>query len=321
MPTKKKIYELKKGEKIPLMYDECARIMFSNPNRMEPITLLVSKILNVDYQKIEGKIELLPTRQDNVRVNKKKTECDIVVKVDFDKTRCGLIIEINVKDRFYETVINRNIFYMNRLFGNDLNEHDTYKNISDLYLINFNTFFTDDINKNIFDYYYFMNSDGHILTEKQKILNINIAECHKLLYDKSEIKYKNAYEKDLFYLSAALYTNSAQEFNYCISKIDTLGRIKDIFMEVSSDMNSDEELLSMYYNKEEDEKRIWNGIIEEEKEIAREEGHAEGIKQNRLEIIKNLVKMNMKIDDISQVVNLPINEVEKIIDECNLIKK
>ena len=146
------------------MYDECARIMFSNPNRMEPITLLVSKILNVDYQKIEVKIELLPTRQNNVRVNKKKTKCDIVVKVDFDKTRCGLIIEINVKDRFYETIINKNIFYMNRLFGNDLNESDTYKNISDLYLINFNTFFTDNINKNICDYYYFINSDEELLS-------------------------------------------------------------------------------------------------------------------------------------------------------------
>lgn len=315
MPTKKKIYELKKGEKIPLMYDECARIMFSNPNRMEPITLLVSKILNVDYSKIEGKIELLPTRQDNVIVNKKKTECDIVVKVDFNKTRCGLIIEINVKDRFYETIINRNLFYMNRFFGNELNESDTYKNISDLYLINFNTFFVDDINKNIFDYYYFMNSNGHILTEKQKILNINIAECHKLLYDKSEIKYKNAYEKDLFYLSAALYTNSVEEFNYCLNKIDAVSRIKDIFMEVSSDMNSDNELLSMYYNKEEDEKRIWNGIIEEEKEWAREAGLKEGIEKTKTETIAKLVKLNMSIDNISMVVNLPVEDVQRIIDK------
>ena len=286
MPTKKKIYELKKGEKIPLMYDECAKIMFSNPNRMEPITLLVSKILNVDYKDIESKIELLPTRQDNVRINKKKTECDIVVRVDFNKTRKGLIIEINVKDKFYETIINRNIFYMNRLFGNELEESDSYKNIRDLFLINFNTFFTDNINKNIFDYYYFMNNNGHILTEKQKILNINIAECHKLLYDKNEIKYKNAYEKDLFYLSSALYTNSIEEYNYCLSKIDALGRIKDIFMEVSSDMNSDEELLSMYYNKEEDEKRILDGIIEEEREWAREEGHAIGREEGREEGLK-----------------------------------
>ncbi len=117
-----------------------------------------------------------------------------------------------------------------------------------------------------------MNSSGYILTEKQTILNINIAQCYKLLYDKSEFKYRNAYEKDLFYLSSALYTNSAREFNYCLSKIDALGRIKDIFMEVSSNMNSNEELLSMYYNKEEDEKRILNGIIEEEKELARTEG-------------------------------------------------
>ena len=74
------------------MFDECARIMFSNPNR----------------------IELLPTRQDNIRINNKKMECNIVVKVDFDKIKKGLIIEINVKDRFYETIINQNIFYMNR---------------------------------------------------------------------------------------------------------------------------------------------------------------------------------------------------------------
>ncbi len=47
---------------------------------------------------------------------------------------------------------------MNRLFGNELRESDSYKNIRYIFLINFNTFFTDNINKNIFDYYYFMNN-------------------------------------------------------------------------------------------------------------------------------------------------------------------
>ena len=56
----KRKLKLKKGEKIPLCYDECFKIMFANPNRMEPLTLLLSKILKVEYEELEGKIELYP---------------------------------------------------------------------------------------------------------------------------------------------------------------------------------------------------------------------------------------------------------------------
>ena len=69
---KEKRNELRPGEMIPLSFDEAARIMFSNPNRMEPITLLVSKILAVDYDKIEGNVELVLPRQNNLQIGKKK---------------------------------------------------------------------------------------------------------------------------------------------------------------------------------------------------------------------------------------------------------
>ena len=50
-----KIKVLKEGEKIPLCYDECFKIMFENPKRLEPLTLLLSKILDVEYEALEEK--------------------------------------------------------------------------------------------------------------------------------------------------------------------------------------------------------------------------------------------------------------------------
>ena len=38
--NKNKKYKLGPGEKIPLSFDEAARIMFTNPNRMEPLNFI-----------------------------------------------------------------------------------------------------------------------------------------------------------------------------------------------------------------------------------------------------------------------------------------
>ena len=169
-----------------------------------------------------------------------------------------------------------------------------------------------------------MNEEGNILTEKQKILNINIARCYQEWYTKTEREFKNSYEKDLYYLCAAMVTEKEEEFRECLSKVNTSLSLKELIEKVMIDMEDKDDLKLDYYNFLEDTKRINDGIIEEEKEMAREiglrEGREEGRAENRKEMIINFNNNNVPIDVIAKSANLTIDEVKKIINEGNIDK-
>ena len=156
--VKRKI-KLKPGEKVPLCFDECFKIMFANPNRLEPLTLLLSKILNVEYDELEGKIELYPLSIPNETIGKKKMERDVVVKIK-ENMEGKIILEVNFRDSFYETIVNRNLNYLSEVASKGLKEGDDYDKIIPTLLVNFNTFYVDNIHKKMFDYYYWKNDEG-----------------------------------------------------------------------------------------------------------------------------------------------------------------
>ena len=127
--------------------------MFGNENRMEPLTFLLSKILEVDYEEIDGRIELLPLRSPNEIIGEKKMERDILVKIKGGEIG-KVILEVNFKKEFYETIINRNINYLSEVASKGLKSGESYDNIIPTLLVNFNTFYVDNLHKKVFDYYY-----------------------------------------------------------------------------------------------------------------------------------------------------------------------
>ena len=233
------------GEMVPLCFDECFKIMFANPKHIEPLTYLLSNILEVSYQELEGKIELSQLSIPGEIIGEKKMERDVLVtlkEVDIGK----IILEVNFKNDFYETVINRNLNYLSEVASKGLREKDTYDEIVPTLLVNFNTFYVDKINKPKFDYYYFRNEKGHILTGKQKILNINIAECYREWCNDSYKAPMNDYEKDLFLLSALIYTDKKEYFNQIIKELTAEKKLKNILKEVQNRMTEDEILTVRY---------------------------------------------------------------------------
>ena len=126
-----------------------------------------------------------------------------------------------------------------------------------------------------------------------------------------------------------MVTKKESEFKECLSKINTSLSLKGLIEKVMIDMEDKDELKLDYYNFLEDTKRINDGIIEEEKEMAREmglreglekglaegrkEGLTEGRAENRNEMIINFNKNNVPIDVIARSTNLTIDEVKKIL--------
>ena len=83
-------------------------------------------------------------------------------------------------------------------------------------------------------------------------------------------------------------------------------------------MTEDERMWGRFYNKEEEEARIWAGIRKEE----RAEALKEGINKKTKDVVINMYKQKLDIDLISSCVNIKKEEVEKIIqDYLSLNKK
>ena len=128
--------------------------------------------------------------------------------------------------------------------------------ISTTLLVNFNTFYVDNIHMKGMDYYCWKNDEGYILTDKQKILNINIVDCYYSWYTGTYKALTNSYERDLTILSAAMYTDRIEEFNRCIEELSVDSSIKNIIEEVSIDMNGDNNLKLRYTDFLEETKKI-----------------------------------------------------------------
>lgn len=308
---------LKPGEIISLCYDQAFKIMYGDSNHLEILTMLLSKILEVDYDDLVGKIALLPLGVSNSTIGEKKSERDVLVSLKYDSEDYRIILEVNVKKDFYETVMDRNIYYSFDVSKKVL-EGESYDNMNITFLINFNTFFINKERKKVFDEYLLRNEEGDILSNKYKILNINIEECYNLWYYNNYQGKFGLYEEDLLLLAASTIVDKEADFIKILDLVRMKPEIKELMEVVLNNMNKDSDLVSGYYNWREEQDKINNGIINEVRKKSLKEGIEQGILQNQKEIIINMYNNNLSLDTISNCTNLEIKEIEKIIKESDI---
>ncbi len=301
------------GEILKLKDDECFKIMFANKKHIRILTMLLSKILKTPYETLsKSKIHLETLTNQNVTAGEKKTECDIAVSVKKDdKITDKIMLEVNIRSSAFQTIIDRDNFYFSDMIANAFPESEGYKNLPNNLLVNFNNF---SLNKRglIFDEYMYRNVYGDVLTEKSRILNIDIAKCYQLWYNKG-IKEENIdnYSKDLTLISAALSMDKKKDFMKCMNKVEMSPEIRSEMEGVLDNMCRDEKLVSRYYNREEEERRIQEGIY---KEIA-EKTATETREATKKEMIIKMYNQNATIEFISSVSDLTSSEIEKIIND------
>ena len=301
--TKKQLKH--KGEIMLQSYDEAFKIMYGNPENIEVTTLLVSKLLNIDYKELEGNVEILLPKTPNELIGEKLSERDVVVKVD-TTNKYKLVIEVNVREKAYRNILDRNLYYLSEVFSKGLKQKSNYEELVSTYLINLNTFVVSKESK-VIDEYLLRNEEGEVYSDKIKILCINLEECLKLWYNKKyeEERYKEY--RDIILLCASMRVNNMNEYEKIINEIEVNNKVKGIMKGVTYKMNNDDELWTRYISKEEDEKMILNGIIEEEREAS--------VIQTKKDMVINMLHKGLSIEDIKEISNLSDNEIEEIIKE------
>ena len=132
-----------------------------------------------------------------------------------------------------------------------------------------------------------------------------------------------------------------KDFESIIEHVRTKPEIKNLMEGVLTKMTEDERMWGRFYNKEEEEARIWAGIRKEERAEAKEELRdevkaelrdevtaevkAEALEEGRQaaynDIVINMYKKDFDIDSISSCVNITKEEVEKIIQDYLSLNK
>lgn len=225
---------------------------------------------------------------DAVTIKKKFSRMDILATLNNN-------IKVNIEmqmDNNYNT-IDRSLYYAEKLSIKDLEAKQDYTDIPKtigIWILDYNLFEED--------------APFHEITRLRRDYN------YKILTDKLEMHYilLPKFKKKCKHISSAL----EQWLTFIIN--DDLEEIKNMDNELIQNAESKLELL----NNDEKAKEIAEMLIDAERNErsalanARQEGHAEGIAQEKIEVVKKMLEKNLNIDLIVDITGINKEEILEI---------
>ena len=277
------------NEKIPVTNDYIFKKIFSKKGNESILKDLLIGILEIPIEKIEVQSEV--SLEKELKENK-LGRLDIVAILNNDTI---INIEVQVENQY--NFIDRSLYYWSGNYYNDLKAGEDYTETK------------KTIGINILNYEIFEEGPYHEVGRLKRDYN------NKVVTDKIEIHY--------IQLPKFIKENKGSN-----TKIEQ-------WMQFLCQKNEKEVELAMKKNKEikkaSEEYGILTGeayerrlayLIDKGKKDyntqikgAKKEGIEIGIKQGKLEIIKKLLSKNMKAKEIAELVDMPVEEIEKIIKE------
>ena len=288
--------------KIPrLSYNTMFKAVFSNNKVI--LSKLIQSIL--EYTKIDIDIqgkELIIKNNELPLKNYKSKQliCDYIIKLDED-----LDLNIEINNSYYPGMIERNMTYSFKIYYEHFKAGDKAikYNKYNLLQVNFNNF--KNPNDKPINKFYMLDGDdiSNILSKNLCIINIDIASCFNLVYNKTKLRDISYLER----LAGMLYCEYLED----ISKI--LGG--DILT-----MDEKEKLLNAIKIKASDEEIQESLRLEDDieyrfdlvKEDALERGIEQGSKTTLHNTIIEMLKNDASIEFIAKVTNKSIEEITQI---------
>ena len=156
--------ENKEKRFMPLGWDGLFKKIYGNENKPENIQMLLSLLLNIPYEDLEGKIEIQSNDKVLVNYNDKKQSQDVVLKVFINDGDNYINLEANIHG-FSQSVIDRNVSYITYIFSKQLKNRIPYSEMKPVIQINLtkHTERTKNPRKSA-DTYLLTNEEGKILT-------------------------------------------------------------------------------------------------------------------------------------------------------------
>ena len=298
----KKIEELKKGERIPIVSDTMFHVMLNNSSRKQYSAYLIALVLNLDYEKVYDSLIFVNNKLDREKYKDSGKTVDFVCRLN------GKIIGIELNNNSSKASLERNISYAADLYKSKMVSGKEY-DYETVIQININNF-TFEGNSKIKEEYSLRNEEGEKLTEKLKFIHIYLPNIRKKCYNKEKL---NVLERLLLAFN--------EEEN--LSDITKGDRIMEEYVKESIKASMDEEVIGLYDKelhleklrlselKEAREKGIEQGI-EKGIEQGIEKGIEQGIEEEKLEIAKELLNNNVQVDIIMKSTGLTKEEINNL---------
>ena len=263
--------------------DRAFKEVFLKKNDSEPLQALLELILEIkiDYLEIK-KTELL---SGNVNIKDKRVDALVYTgnkKID---------IEINSQ---YEKYLNpRNTAYICNTYQSHTLVGKEYNQQTDIAQVNLTWGLGAE--EDIMTKYMIMSENGKLFVKNFIIYEINMDYYNKLWYSKNEDEIK----KNLYLIMLDLDKKELENM--------PKDKIVDKYITNVTIVNDNPEF-QKYMSEEEDKKKIQNSLISE----AKNEGISQGISEEKNNVAKNLLSMNMPIEDISKATGLSLEEIKNI---------
>ena len=271
--------------------DRAFKEVFLNPNSSDLLKALLEFILKIKIDKLEiKKTELL---SDNVNIKDKRV--DAIVHTGNKKIE----IEINSQNKDY--LHTRSTAYICNIYQSNASVGDTYNEDTDIIQVNLT--WGLGRNNDEMKIYKIMNEKGELYVKNFIIYEINMDYYDKIWYSKNEEEIKKNQYMIMLDLDKKELKNMPKD------------KIVDKYITNVTIVNNDPEF-QKYMSEEEDKKKIQNSLLSEAKEegISQgiSQGYTSGINDGIKQTAKNLLSMNITLEDISKATGLSIEEINKL---------
>lgn len=308
---------------VPIAFNDVFQEVFGKEENSNLTAILISALLDIPYDDVKDKIIFKNSKLNKINVNSKKGIKDVVFIVDIQEP-LKISLEMN-KYNINDIIILRNLYYHSDTFSSSLKEQEGYGNIPKTIQFNFNPDFVDNINKPLYDEYYYTNKYGYILSSKNIICHINVAKMSEMWYN-DEYKKVTSIPPIIFLFSAIIVENEKTKFKELLNNKLLNKKIGEQLERIVYNMNEDNCITDKYYDFETEQRRIWKSEIEWESKKAKKDGYEQGLKQGIEEgieqgieqgiekVIMNMLNNDLDLDTISKYTLLPIDSIKKIIN-------
>ena len=271
--------------------DRAFKEVFLNPNNSDLLKALLEFILKIKIDKLEiKKTELL---SGNVNIKDKRV--DAIVHTGNKKIE----IEINSQNKDY--LHTRSTAYICNIYQSNASVGDTYNEDTDIVQVNLT--WGLGRNNDEMKIYKIMNEKGELYVKNFIIYEINMDYYDKIWYSKNEEEIKKNQYMIMLDLDKKELKNMPKD------------KIVDKYITNVTIVNDDPEF-QKYMSEEEDKKKIQNSLLSEAKEegISQgiSQGYTSGINDGINQTAKNLLSMNMTLEDISKATGLTVEEIKSL---------
>ena len=284
---------------IPGTFDPVFKEIFTCKECRNYTCALISKITNINFDYLKENLKVVNTTLPVDRARERSMTTDVLLSIE------GNIINLEMNNRYYEGLYERNDKYGHKVLSRLTNKGEKYSDYNKLIQINFNSF--NKFKKEI-SVFKMMEVDTHELESESFIkYHISLPIITKKYYNKEKL---SALEKMLLLIA--------------INEIKDLEKVSmgdDILMEYEKKIKnlSDDERFLDLYDVEEENAKIRRTIEAYDKKIATEKGMKKGLKQGLKKGIEQGIEQGIK-QGIKQGIEKGITQEKNAIAK-NMLEK